>query len=108
MGRAWIRGPWNQPQVGLPTLKSQRKIEILEISHGSLYSIRDQMQVSTLSMFALPPAFPNGTEIEGLDWNSNLGGQGTLRDHVHIQECGQTSFPRSDPLGMKLIFVPAT
>lgn len=107
MGRAWIRGTWNQPQVGLPTLRSQRQVEILGISHGSLYSIRDQLQVSTLPRLALPPAHPNGTEMEGLDWNSNLGDQGTLRAHVHSQECGPTSFPRSDPLGMKLMFVPA-
>lgn len=34
-------------------------------------------------------------------------GQGALRAPVFSQECGQTSFPSSDPFGMKLIFVPA-
>lgn len=72
VGRARIRGPWSQPQVGLPTPRSQRQVEILGISHGNLHPVRDQLQVSPLLRLALPSDHPHGTGMEGLEWKSNL------------------------------------
>lgn len=110
VGRVRIRGPWSQPQVGLPTLGTQRQVEILGISHGPLYPVRDRLQVSPLPRLAHSPSPScspswNWDGATGVELQS--GGQEALRAPILSQGCGQASFPSSDPFGMKLIFVPA-
>ena len=79
MGRAKVRGPLSASGWA-SHLRCQGQVEILGISHGSLYAVRGRPQVSGLSRLALPPAascpalHPHGTGVEDLEWSSNLGG----------------------------------